>query len=32
MDQVWADLKTHPNIPYIPFGAGAFLTIPEEYR
>jgi arylsulfatase len=31
-DQFWAELKTHPNIPYKPFGAGSFLTIPEEYR
>jgi hypothetical protein len=32
MDQFWDELKTHPNIPYIPFGAGSFETIPEQYR
>ena len=31
-DQFWAELKTHPNIPYIPFGAGGFMSIPSEYR
>jgi arylsulfatase len=32
MDQFWDELKTHPNIPYKPFGAGSFETIPEQYR
>ena len=32
MDQFWDEIKTHPNVPYIPFGAGGFLTIPEMYR
>ncbi len=31
-DRLWDELKTHPNIRYKPFGAGSFLTIPEEYR
>jgi arylsulfatase len=29
--QFWEELKTHPNIPYKPFGAGAFELIPPEY-
>jgi len=32
MDQFWDELKTHPNIPYKPFGAGSWETIPPEYR
>jgi arylsulfatase len=28
----WEELKTHPNIPYKPFGAGAYEMIPPEYR
>ena len=28
----WDELKTHPNIPYKPFGAGAYEDIPEEFR
>lgn len=31
-DQFWGEMKTHPNIPYKPFGAGSFLSIPEQYR
>jgi hypothetical protein len=30
--QFWDEMKTHPNIPYKPFGAGSFETIPEQYR
>lgn len=32
MDQFWEELKTHPNIPYQPFGAGSWESIPPEYR
>jgi arylsulfatase len=28
----WDELKTHPNIPYKPFGAGAYEDIPAAYR
>lgn len=30
--QFWDELKTHPNIPYKPFGAGAYEDIPLEFR
>ncbi|MGA7455834.1 MAG: hypothetical protein WBW51_00700, partial [Methyloceanibacter sp.] len=30
--QFWDELKTHPNIPYKPFGAGAYEDIPPAYR
>jgi hypothetical protein len=25
-------MKTHPNIPYKPFGAGSYEAIPPAYR
>ena len=32
MDQLWEEIKTHPNIPYKPFGAGTYEQIPPAYR
>jgi hypothetical protein len=30
--QFFDELKTHPNVPYKPFGEGLFEIIPPEYR
>jgi len=30
--QFWDEMKTHPNIPYKPFGAGSYEQIPPGYR
>jgi hypothetical protein len=30
--QFWDEMKTHPNIPYKPFGAGSYEQIPPAYR
>jgi hypothetical protein len=30
--QFWDEMKTHPNIPYKPFGAGSYEQIPSAYR
>jgi hypothetical protein len=32
MDAFWEEIKTHPNIPYQPFGAGSYEAIPSVYR
>ncbi|WP_248323667.1 arylsulfatase [Caballeronia sp. Sq4a] len=32
MTRFFSELKTHPNVPYIPFGEGRYLAIPEEFR
>jgi hypothetical protein len=32
MEAFWEEIKTHPNIPYKPFGAGSYEAIPPVYR
>jgi hypothetical protein len=32
IDAFWEEMKTHPNIPYKPFGAGSYEAIPPAYR
>ena len=32
MSRFFAELKTHPNVPYIPFGEGRYLAIPDEFK
>ena len=32
MDQLWDEMKTHPNISYKPFGAGSYEQIPPAFR
>jgi arylsulfatase len=32
MEAFWDEIKTHPNIPYKPFGAGSYEAIPPAYR
>jgi len=32
IDAFWEEMKTHPNIPYKPFGAGSYEAISPAYR
>jgi arylsulfatase len=32
LDKFWDEMKAHPNIPYKPFGAGSWESIPPEFR
>ena len=32
MDEFWGEMKSNPNIPYKPFGAGSYEAIPPAYR